>query len=87
MGPLQSTSGTAFDGTAFASTAVYFPVSASAAFAGTTLSVPSGVHTMLVTGLAVNTSYGVSIQPNAVTISANGSSATTDAGGVLKVTF
>jgi hypothetical protein len=55
-----SASGTAFDGTVFGSYAVYFPVSATASFTGTTLPAPSGVITMLVTGLTANASYTVS---------------------------
>ncbi|SPF55937.1 hypothetical protein SBA4_760015 [Candidatus Sulfopaludibacter sp. SbA4] len=83
---LQSSSGTAFDGAAFGSTAVYFPVSGSGAFAGTTLSVPAVVHTVLVTGLAANGSYSVSVQAGVITI-ATGSGATADGAGVLRVTL
>ena len=84
---LQSSGGTAFDGAAFGSTAVFFPVSASAAFATTTFSAPAGVHTLLVAGLAANASYGVSVSGGAVTVSPGGSSATADAAGLLRVTF
>ncbi|HXR36761.1 MAG TPA: hypothetical protein VN754_12465, partial [Candidatus Binataceae bacterium] len=88
---LQSISGTAFDGAVFAGAAVYFPVSGGGSFAGTTLSAPAGVHTMLVTGLAPSAAYSVSVQPsgsgNAVSIAAGGISPTTDGAGVLRVTF
>jgi uncharacterized repeat protein (TIGR02543 family) len=83
----QSTSGTPFDGAVFGTAAVYFPVSASAPFTGTTVSAPAGVQTLLVTGLAPNNSYGISVQPNGsgnvVSIAAGGVGATTDAAGVL----
>jgi hypothetical protein len=86
---LQSTSGTAFDGAVFAGAAVYFPVSGNGTFAGTTLSVPAGVHTMLVTGLAPAAGYTVSIQPgggNVITIAPGGTSIA-DSAGVLRLTF
>jgi hypothetical protein len=87
----QSTSGTAFDGAVFGSAAVYFPVSATAPFGGTTLTAPAGVHTLLVTGLAPGTSYGVSIQPNGsgkvVTVATSGAVSTTDAAGVMELSF
>jgi hypothetical protein len=88
---LQSASGTAFDGAQFGATEVWFPVSTATAFAGATLPVPAGVHTALITGLAPNTSYGMSVQAagtgNTIGISLGGSTATTDAGGVLALTF
>jgi len=88
---LQSTESTAFDGAVFGSAAVYFPVSSTAPFAGTTISAPTGVHTLLVTGLAPAASYGVSIQSGSsghtVTIAASGVGAITDAGGVLDFSF
>jgi hypothetical protein len=88
---LQSSSGTAFDGAAFSAIAVFFPVSATTAFAETTLSVPAGVHTALVTELAPNASYNVSIQSggtgNVISITPNGTGSTTDGAGVLKLTF
>jgi hypothetical protein len=88
---LQSTSGTAFDGAVFAGTAVYFPVSAGGSFATTNFSIPAGVHTLLVTGLTANASYGLSVQPggsgNMVSIVPGSSGANTDGSGVLRVTF
>jgi hypothetical protein len=88
---VQSTNGTAFDGAVFGNAAVYFPQSANAAFTGATLAEPSGVHTMLVTGLSPNTGYGVGIQTSgsgkAVTVSAGGTSAITDSAGLLLLSF
>ena len=87
---LQSIGGTAFDGAVFGSTAVYFPVSLGGAFAQTTLPTPVGVHMLLVTGLAANTTYGVSIQPgSAITLTAGTASASTasDGAGVVRLTF
>ncbi len=88
---LQSTNGTAFDGAVFGNSAVYFPQSASAVFTGAAFAAPSGVHTMLVTGLSPNTGYGYSVQPagsgNTVTVSLNGASATTDSAGLLLLSF
>lgn len=87
---LQSTSGTDFDGASFASYAVFFPQNTATAFSGTTLNVPLGVHTVVVTGLAANTGYGVSAQaaPGAdtITISPNGTTMTDNA-GVLTVSI
>jgi hypothetical protein len=87
----QSTSGVAFDGAVFGSAAVYFPVSATAQFTGTTVSTPVGVHTLLVTGLVPSTSYGVSILPNGsghvVAIATGGAVSTTDTAGVLELSF
>ena len=87
---MQSSTGTEFDGAAFGSIAVYFPVNANPPSASTTLSAPTGVHTVFVTGLAPNTSYGATVTPNGnanvVTIGA-GSKATTDSAGVLRLTF
>ncbi len=88
---LQSTNGTAFDGAVFSTMAVYFPVSATAQFTGTTLTAPAGVHTLLVTGLTPNASYAVSIVPNGsanvVTVATGGASATADAAGVIELAF
>ncbi len=80
--------GTAFDGAAFGSAAVYFPVSAGGSFAGTTLSAPAGVHTVLVMGLTPGAAYSVSVQPagggNAITIAPAASGSTADSAGVLE---
>ena len=83
---LKASSGTAFDGATFGTTAAWFPVSATTPFTGTTLPAPNGVHTILVTGLTPNGSYGASVSGNVVTIVAAGSS-TADAAGVLRLTF
>ncbi len=88
---LQSLSGTAFDGAEFGSTAVYFPVNTVSAFTQTVLSAPTGVHAMIVTGLAANASYGVSIQPggngNVITLTAGGGGAAADSAGLVRLTF
>jgi hypothetical protein len=88
---VQSSSGTAFDGAQFGANEVWFPVSASAPFGGTTLPAPAGVHTVIVTGLTPNTSYGVTIQTggngNAIAVSAGGAGATSDSAGVLLIAF
>ena len=83
---LQNTADTAFDGAAFSNVAVYFPQSATTAFAGTTLPAPSGVHTVLVTRLTSGGTYMVSVAAGAVTV-ATGNGSTADSAGVLKVTF
>ncbi len=84
----QSTSGTAFDGAGFGSVVVYFPTSATVAFAGCTLPAPAAATAMYVTGLASNAGYTVSIQPASngysVTIAAGGSTMA-DSGGVLVI--
>ncbi|HXJ79362.1 MAG TPA: hypothetical protein VMS64_11860, partial [Candidatus Methylomirabilis sp.] len=89
---IQSTSGAPFDGAAFGDAAVYFPVSVGAPFTGTVLPTPAGVHTVLVTGLAANRAYGVTILPasggvNLISITSGGATATADAAGVLRVSF
>jgi hypothetical protein len=82
---LQNTAGQKFDGAGFSKYAVYFPVSVGS-FTGTTLTLPAGGHTLMVTGLAANTGYAVTIGGTSATISPNGST-TTDAGGVLVVSY
>jgi hypothetical protein len=82
----QSTGGTAFDGAVFGGAAVWFPVNASNAPVATTLPVPAGVHSAMVTGLAANGSYSVSVAGNAITIS-SGTGSVADAAGVLRLTF
>ena len=88
---LQSTSGTAFDGAVFGSNAVYFPVSATAAFTTTTLTAPSGVHTLFVTGLKANTVYSISSAAagtgTSLTITTGTLGTTTDNAGVLRLAF
>ncbi len=88
---LQSTSGAAFDGAAFAGAAIYFPVSGSGSFTGTTLPDPAGVHSMLVTGLSPNGTYTVSVQSGVngtvVSITPGNTGSTADGAGVLRLTF
>jgi hypothetical protein len=87
---LQSTGGASFDGAVFGASAVYFPVSVTASFGGTTLSVPPGVHNVCVAGLTGGASYGVSTQSGGggtvITITPGGSNAA-DAAGLLSVKF
>jgi hypothetical protein len=82
---VQSTAGQQFDGAGFGTYAVYFPVN-QVSFTGTTLALPAGAHTLMVTGLAANTGYAVSAGGSSATISPNGSTMT-DSGGVLVVSF
>ena len=86
----QSTGTTAFDGASFGAFAVYFPQSATNSFEGATITVPTGVHTLLVTGLTPNTGYSVSVQAtlggHTITVSSNGSSIADNA-GVVMATF
>jgi len=88
---LQSTSGIAFDGAVFGATAVFFPVNTTGLSSATTFSVPSGVHTLLVTGLVPGASYGVADQTTAtgtaITVTPGTSGATADAAGLLRLTF
>jgi hypothetical protein len=88
---MSSTGGTPFDGVAFGSTAVYFPVSENGAFAGTTLFAPAGTHAMLITGLKAKTSYSAQIQSaggaTTVRVTQGSADTSTDAAGVLKLTF
>ena len=55
----QSSGATPFDGAAFGAFAVYFPQSATNSFEGTIITVPVGVHILLVTGLTPNMGYSV----------------------------
>jgi hypothetical protein len=88
---LQSTSGTAFDGAQFGATEIWFPVTSPTAFGGTTFPAPAGVTSAMVTGLTPDTGYSVSIQAagagNTISVMPGGSTATTDAGGVLQLSF
>jgi hypothetical protein len=83
---VPSTSGTAFDGAVFGANAVYFPVSSSTPFGGTTLPTPAGVHTVMIAGLTPGAGYTVNIANNVLTLVAGGAS-TADSAGLLKVTF
>jgi hypothetical protein len=88
---IQSTGGASFDGAVFGASAVYFPVSVTASFGGTTLTVPTGVHNVYVAGLGGGASYGVTTQSvaggTAVIITPGGSSTAADAAGLLSVKF
>jgi hypothetical protein len=88
---VQSTNGTAFDGAVFGSMAVYFPQSTMVQFAGTTLTVPASVTTLLVTGLTPGASYGVTVQAggsgNVVTVTVGGTGAIADAAGVVALSL
>jgi len=83
---VQSTGGAQFDGAAFGSSAVYFPVSTAGSFGGTTLSLPAGIHTVLVTGLSPDTGYGVQASNGSVNVVPSGNTMT-DSAGVLAVNF
>jgi hypothetical protein len=71
--------------------AVFFVNDTHVPFGGTTLSVPAGVHTTLVTGLIPNAAYAVASQSGTagttIVISSGGAGATADAAGVLRLTF
>lgn len=89
---VRSTGGIAFDGASFDTVAVYFPVNAIGTFTGTTLAAPTGVDTLLVTGLTAGASYSISSQPfdggNIVSILLGTTGVlcvTADAAGVLRV--
>ncbi len=88
---LQSSQGTPFDGAVFGSTAAFFPVNGGVSITATTFVVPTGVHTVLCTGLSANSSYGVALQPGPngtqISLSPGVVGATTDAAGVLRITF
>jgi len=88
---LQSAGGTGFDGAAFGSAAVFFPVFATTPFLGASFSVPTGIHTMLVTGLAPNASFTVTVSDSGsgktIGVAPTGTDATTDAAGLLRLTF
>jgi hypothetical protein len=87
---LQSAGGTAFDGALFGSNAVFFPVSGGS-FAGTTFTVPSTVHTLLVSGLSPNVSYGAAVQigagGTAITLTPGGPDTTADGAGLVRLIF
>jgi hypothetical protein len=83
---VQSTTGTAFDGAVFGANAVFFPVSTSTQFTGTSLPAPAGVHTVMVAGLTPG-SYTYSVVNGIVTIGSGGATATTDSAGLLTITF
>ena len=86
---IASSSGTPFDGAMVGNTVALFP-SGSAAFAGTSYTVPSSVTRHLVTGLTPHAGYTVSIEANGgsntVQVTVDGP-ALADAGGVLAIGF
>lgn len=88
---VTNTTGTAFDGAVFGSSAVFFLHTANAAVATTTFTVPSTVHTFVVTGLAPSASFKVSTSATAngtvVTLTPGGSGSTSDTAGVLLVSI
>jgi hypothetical protein len=88
---LQSTSGTAFDGAAFGTSVIYFPVSGNGAFAGTTLPAPIGTKTMLLTGLTPGATYSASVasagSENLVTVTQSSTGTNADSAGLLRLTF
>jgi hypothetical protein len=88
---LQSTGGTAFDGAAFGTSMIYFPVSSTASFTGTTLPAPLGTKTMLVTGLIPGATYITSVASagteNLVTVTPSSAGSNADSAGVLRLTF
>ncbi|MEP6756044.1 MAG: hypothetical protein ABJA67_11140 [Chthonomonadales bacterium] len=88
---LQSTAGTAFDGTAFGSCAAFFPVNSTGAFAATTFTVPGTVHTLKIAGLAAGAQYTVAVQTvggnSVVTVTPGGAGATTDNAGLLSISL
>ena len=80
---VSSTAGTPFQGAAVGTIAAMFPVSLSAAFTGTTYTVPAGVTTHYVTGLTPNAAYSVTLSGGQITIGVGGP-LTADSGGVLR---
>jgi hypothetical protein len=86
---VASTSGVAFDGAVFGANAVYFPTNVLGTLTATTFSLPTGVHSVYVAGLAANSSYGYTVQTTAsgsvVTLTPSGTTAVADAGGVITI--
>jgi hypothetical protein len=83
---VTSSSGTAFDGATFGSTAVYFPVSLGAV-AKTMFLLPFSTGTVLIGGLGANTTYSATISGGVLTLDPSGTGATTDGAGLLVVKF
>jgi hypothetical protein len=85
------TNGDAFDGALFGSAVVFFPVNANLTLRATQITLPVGVHTVLVAGLAANTGYSVSVvgsSATGLTISIQpGGTIMTDAAGVLALYY
>jgi hypothetical protein len=86
---LTSSSGTAFDGAAFAGMAVYFPTKTTSGLVATTLPAPASVSTMYIAGLTPSESYGVfvlaTLNGYVVTLTPNGTAYTADNAGLLTV--
>lgn len=87
----KSTSGIAFEGTVFGTTAVYFPVNVISTFSGTALPVPPGIRTVVITGLMPKFAYGVVTQPGpagrVAIITPGVAGAVADSAGVLTLSF
>ena len=85
---VQSSSGTAFDGTIVKNTAVMFPNLWGGTFSTTTYTIPNTVTQHIITGMAPNSSYnavGLNVGANVqITITPNGSFQA-NAGGVLVI--
>jgi hypothetical protein len=82
-----SSSGSAFDGAVFGSTAIYFPIRTGVAYVTTTFPTPAGVHTLFIAGLAANASYSVVVHAGNVTVAVGGTTAKVDRAGLLRFTF
>lgn len=86
---VKSTTGTAFDGAVFGTTAVFFTNKANPTLSATTLVVPSSVTTLYIAGLAANTSFSVTTQTGSngktITLNPAGTGNVSDAAGLLKV--
>lgn len=87
---LTSTTGTAFDGAVFGSSAVFFPTNVGAV-STTSFGVPATVHTFVIAGLTSSGAYGVTTSTNGttvtVTLTPGGSGNVADSAGLLKLSF
>lgn len=84
--PIQSSSGTAYDGAVVGSTAVLFKKNMYDSFVSTTFSVPINVTVLRLTGLVPGAKYSVTISPSGTTKSVSiaiGGTLAADDGGVL----
>ena len=82
---VTSTAGTSFHGTAVGGVVAMFPVSATAPFTSVTYTVPAGVTTHYITGLAPAARYQATLTGSQMTIApGNSSGLFTDSGGVLR---
>ncbi len=86
---LQSISGTAFDGAAFGSSVVYFPVTTNSGMTTTTFGAPGSATNMYIAGLTPGSAYAVQLSVNAggylVQLTPGGTGYTADTAGVLTV--